>query len=69
MSPSIAFAILIFATTPASAQSDFARPLKPFLERYCFDCHDSDGAKGGLNIEKLEANLSDPGTMARWIRI
>lgn len=24
-----------------------------FLERYCFDCHDADKAKGEFNLERL----------------
>ncbi|MEN9021319.1 MAG: DUF1587 domain-containing protein, partial [Verrucomicrobiales bacterium] len=31
----------------------FANPIRwgPTLERYCFDCHDSDSAKGGIDLE------------------
>jgi hypothetical protein len=37
----------------------FANPIRwgPTLERYCFDCHDSDSAKGGID---LEAALGHP---------
>lgn len=43
--------------------------LNGLLERYCFDCHDSDSAKGGLDLESLNRGLSDAETTRRWIRV
>ncbi|MDP7010869.1 MAG: DUF1587 domain-containing protein, partial [Verrucomicrobiota bacterium] len=37
-----------------------------FLEHHCFDCHGNDAAKGGLDLEKLDRDLSDEGTFAKW---
>ena len=34
-------------------------PGQPYFEKYCFDCHD-ESAKGGLNLEALPADFSDP---------
>jgi hypothetical protein len=39
-----------------------------FVEKYCFDCHDADGKKGGLNLEELKPS-ADPRTFAEWVKL
>ena len=42
----------------------------PFIEKYCYDCHDVSSAKGGLDLEAL--NLADKrseATSAGWERV
>ncbi len=51
---------LILATKIAVAQN-------AFLENNCYDCHDADSAKGGLNLEELSTDLSDPAVRERWV--
>jgi hypothetical protein len=52
-----------------------ARPLcaaadpKVFAEKYCYDCHDTDTSKGGLNLEALPLDLSNSTTFAEWVKI
>lgn len=53
--------ILLCAETP--------KDLRPFIEKHCFDCHDAEDAKGGLDFGKLPADLSQPETLAKWVRI
>ena len=45
-------------------------PVRPVLDQYCFDCHDADAAKGGLNLEPLVAEdvARDPGTWEKVVR-
>lgn len=31
-----------------------------FLEKHCFECHDADVKKGGLDLTALTLNLNDP---------
>jgi hypothetical protein len=31
---------------------DYNKDIRPTLERYCFDCHDSESAKGDIDLEK-----------------
>jgi hypothetical protein len=45
------------------------KELRPFIEKHCVDCHDSDEAKGGLDFGKLSADLNQPETLAKWVRI
>jgi hypothetical protein len=45
------------------------KELKPFLQKHCNDCHDAESNKGGLDLTKLGADLSQPEAMAKWVRI
>ena len=47
-----AVALLLLAGVPALAGP---RAWKPVLSNYCFDCHDSDSAKGGIDLERALA--------------
>ena len=53
--------VLLCAETP--------KDLRPFIEKHCVDCHDADEAKGGLDFGKLPADLGQPDTLAKWVRI
>lgn len=44
-------------------------PVREFLKANCQDCHEGDSAEAGLDLAKLEGDLSDPGQLAKWIRI
>lgn len=39
------------------------------LRDACFDCHDNETAKGGLNLTHIPFDLSDPVTRAKWVHI
>ena len=45
------------------------RELRPFIEKHCTDCHDSESAKGGLDFGKLSADLNQPEALAKWVRV
>ncbi len=40
---------------------------KPFLQKYCFECHDADTKKGGLNLEALQFDLAT--NFNQWVKI
>src|SRR6185503_7775214 len=40
-----------------------------FFDRHCYACHDQTEKKGGLNLETLERNPTDPETLRRWVRV
>ena len=67
---SVALVLSLAAIPSAFTAPD---PLVPFLETYCFDCHDSTTKKGGLDLEAL-ATRPDPKTnrvalLAKWERV
>lgn len=57
---------LFLATSAAAAPPE---PLRPFLEQHCYECHDAEMKKGGLDLEALSADLREPGALARWTRL
>ncbi|MEY4485321.1 MAG: hypothetical protein RL693_2773, partial [Verrucomicrobiota bacterium] len=40
-----------------------------FFEGHCYDCHDTETKKGGLDLSALSDDLSKMETMAKWVRI
>lgn len=43
--------------------------IKPFLEKYCIDCHGPDSQRGGLRLDTLSGDLRDQTAMSTWIKI
>jgi hypothetical protein len=39
-----------------------------FIENRCFDCHDADSAKGGVNLEEAGEDWTNPATEKLWGR-
>ena len=46
---------------------DFNKKITPFLENYCFDCHDDETKKGNVSLESLREVSADNAGM--WRRI
>jgi hypothetical protein len=63
--------ILILALGMSAALGARARSVepRPFLEKYCFECHDADTTKGGLNLEGLRLALTNADTFAEWVKV
>ena len=40
-----------------------------FLNSYCYECHDEDVKKGGLDLVGLQDNLSDPANFKIWQKV
>ena len=63
-------AILIFAMSLSPAIHAAEVPgLKPFLEKHCFDCHDADAKKGGLQLDALSTDFADKAAFAAWVKV
>ena len=59
------------AAEPASPASNAATraKLKPFLDRHCVDCHDSETQEGELNLAALQFDPADVAKRDRWITV
>jgi hypothetical protein len=44
-------------------------PNTTFLEEHCFDCHDAETKKGGLDLTALKLDLTDAATFADWVKV
>lgn len=40
-----------------------------FLEQHCFECHDADVKKGGLDLTSLKFDLTDPQLFEKWVKV
>lgn len=47
----------------------FEDKIAPMLENYCFDCHDSDVKKGGLDLTALRFDLDDEQIFETWVKV
>lgn len=56
--------VISLAAASAGAQSPNA-----FFQKHCFNCHDADARKGGLDLAALATDLSKPDAMRTWVRI
>ena len=55
------------AQTAGEISDAFKQKVKPFLEEYCFDCHDDETKKGKISLEGLADVSADNASM--WKRI
>ncbi len=53
----------------AESQAFDDKSLHSFFENHCYECHDDASEKGGLDLYSLSTDLTDPGTMQKWVRI
>ncbi len=64
--------ILLTALLSVGAIDGDAAPsdIESFFETHCFECHDDDVSKGGLNLYELDpASISGPTQVGRWTHI
>jgi hypothetical protein len=59
----------IFCLLCLSASGDHPATVGSFFKNNCLDCHDGAQADGGLDLARLDADLANTNTMARWVRI
>jgi hypothetical protein len=57
----------LVASVPALAATPKA--LTTFLDQHCFECHDADVKKGGLDLTALSFDLKDPQLFEKWVKV
>ncbi len=66
----IVILLLSWALTGSLAAVEMSKgKLEAFLKEHCYDCHDSDVQKGGLDLASIGVGLEDEALMATWVRI
>lgn len=53
------------APDPLALEAQYARQVRPLLQRYCWSCHDDGRRKGGISLEALQARIT-PKDSATW---
>jgi len=61
------FALLALLLAPLAALH--AADKAAFFEQHCYDCHDADEKKGGLNLTSLALKLDDRANFETWVKI
>ncbi len=64
-----AVTLLLSVVAGAAAAGDgdpFAAQLRPLLEKYCFDCHDADSRKGGVDLSRFATEVAVQRDPRRW---
>ncbi|MGI9472272.1 MAG: DUF1592 domain-containing protein [Rubripirellula sp.] len=60
---------ILMGSGPSLVKGDTDPQIDKFLQNNCLDCHEGEGAEGGLDLASLEKDLSHPKIASRWIRI
>ena len=57
--------------TPGSAGSVefFEQRIRPVLVQHCYECHDAEAKKGGLDLTALEFQPDDSRNFAGWVKV
>ena len=42
---------------------------EPMFDQHCYDCHDADAKKGGLDLTSLQWKPDDAGNLQQWIKV
>jgi mono/diheme cytochrome c family protein len=61
--------LLLLSAAAAWASAQPTRPGDAFMEKTCYDCHDGETKKGGLDLTALPFYLDDPKTYAMWVKV
>ena len=63
-------AIALLGTLTINAlASDATPPSQTFLKANCFDCHDPENSKGGLDLSSAKWNPADSKNFALWVKV
>ena|SRR5579884_1519973 len=49
---SIALTALLLAAAPAAAEVSYSKDVRPFLAKYCVECHNREKAHGGIALDR-----------------
>ena len=66
----ISTAWIISAAVAAHARAgELNATAKAFMQNRCFECHDADSKKGGLDLTAMKWDLDDGKTLAEWVKV
>ena len=61
--------LLLLSLLALTASLSKAADSQPFLEQHCYDCHDAETKKGGLDLATLQTDFANPKVFAAWVRV
>ncbi len=63
------FACSMAVTVPFRSMAAEAANVRPFLDKYCSDCHDAESKKGNLDLKALPLELENAKNFSAWVTI
>src|SRR6266487_4661728 len=60
---------LWLAVATSARAADLPAGGRAFIERHCFECHDAETKKGGLDLSALKFDPSDSTNFAAWVLV
>ena len=60
------FSLLILFTISLPAAESFGHKIKPFINKYCVNCHGPKKQKSNLRLDTLSTDLNDLKTASQW---
>src|SRR5437899_9794052 len=60
---------LLLALASASPGATFLPNNRQFLEKHCFECHDGDMKKGGLDLTALKFDPANSTNFSAWVLV
>lgn len=61
--------LIFVASCPTSFAADLREELEPFLDQYCYACHDDIDHEGGLNLLDLKFEAGNRENRAVWEKV
>ncbi len=69
ISRSGAFLFTALSITAATAAEPDWQPVRPVMEKYCFECHGGKKTKGGVDLKKLAEDPQVAGNFEMWEKV
>lgn len=60
---------LLCTAAVSNTAGDRAPAIRRFLDQHCFECHDAEMKKGGLDLTTLKFDLADPANFSQWVLV
>ena len=66
---SIVFVLVVVFSNQTTASEDFRKTVKPFLTKYCIDCHGADDPAAEFPLMSIGNDLRAESSSEQWLRI
>jgi len=60
---------LILLLFSVGSRAAFKEKVLPFMDKYCYSCHDSETSKGDLDLESIKASPASDDNVAVWMEV
>lgn len=67
--PSFIFPVFLLTATAALAADPAWTPVRPVMEKHCFECHGGKKTKGGVDLKKLADDPDVAGNFELWEKV